>query len=148
MWWSRYLIKVMIKPILLYCHPLLLGSDTMVNRFQKIQDRSFKIVFGEKSMSNWISIKSVCNRLSILDVWKCLNGTAPETYNDYFKRIEHNINTRNNGGNVMLPKVKTESGRKSFMFQGAKLFNLLPTTLKGELSITKFRSKVQDTFNA
>jgi hypothetical protein len=34
------------------------------------------------------------------------------------------------------------------MFQGAKLFNLLPTTLKEELSITKFRSKVQDTFNA
>ena len=33
------------------------------------------------------------------------------------------------GKNVMLPKVKTESGRKSFMFQGAKLFNLLPTTL-------------------
>jgi hypothetical protein len=79
-------------------------------------------VFGEKSISNWISIKSACNRLSILDVWKCLNGTAPETYNDYFKieRIEHNINTRNNGENVMLPP-KVKSGRKSFKFQGAKL---------------------------
>jgi hypothetical protein len=38
---AQSIIKVMIKPILLYCHPLLLGSDTMVNRFQKIQDRSF-----------------------------------------------------------------------------------------------------------
>ncbi len=119
----------------------------MVNRFQKIQDRSFKIVFEEKSISNWISIKSACNRLSILDVWKCLNGTAPETFNDYFKRIEHNINTRNNGENVVLPKVKTESGRKSFMFQGAKLFNSIPTILKEELSIIKFRSEVQDTFD-
>ncbi len=137
----------MIKPILLYCHPLLLGSNTMVNRFQKIQDRSFKIVLGEKLISNWISIKSACNRLSILDVWKCLNGTAPQTFNDYFKRIEHNINTRNNGKNVVLPKVKTESGRKSFMFQGAKLFNSIPTILKEELSIIKFRSEVQDTFD-
>ncbi len=49
---AESIFKVMIKPILLYCHPLLLGSNTMVNRFQKIQDRSFKIVFGEKSISN------------------------------------------------------------------------------------------------
>ncbi len=47
----------------------------------------------------------------------------------------------------MLPKVKTESGRKPFMFQGAKLFNSIPTILKEELSIIKFRSEVQDTFD-
>ena len=40
---AESIFKVMIKRILLYCHLLLLGSDKMINRFQIIQDRSFKI---------------------------------------------------------------------------------------------------------
>ena len=145
---AESIFKMMIKPILFYCHPLLLGSDDMVNWFQKIQDRSFKIVYEKKSIDKSISIQSACNRLSILDVWKCLYGTAPKTYKNYFKRIEYNINTQNNKKNIVLPKVKTESGRKSLMFQGAKLFNLLPTDLKEESSITKFRFKTQDIFDS
>ncbi len=48
----------MIKPILLYCHPLLLRSDTTLNRFQKVQDRASKVVFGNKTINKWISLKS------------------------------------------------------------------------------------------
>jgi hypothetical protein len=79
-----------------------------------------------------------------------MNGTAPETYNDYFKQIEHNIYTRNNGENVMLPKMKTESRRNRSCFKEQNFLTCyhLPITLKEELSITKFRSKVQDTFKA
>ena len=56
------------------------------------------------------------------------------------------MNTRNNK-NAILPKVKTESARKSFMFQGGKLWNTLPTDLKNECSIVRFQSKVPDMFN-
>ena len=127
----------------------------------------FKIVLEKKSINKWISIQSACNNiLSISDVWKCLYGTAPKTYKNYFIIIEHNIITRINKKNNVLPKVKTECGGKSFMFQGAKRFyyqqlldqlaklmitlildfNLLPTDLKEEESITKFRFKTQDIF--
>ncbi|CAB4036403.1 Hypothetical predicted protein [Paramuricea clavata] len=59
----------MIRPILLYCmHPLLLGFDTTMNRFQKVHDRAFKVVFGSKTINKWISLESRCNRLAILDV--------------------------------------------------------------------------------
>ena len=120
----------MIEPILLYCHPILLGSETLINRFQKVQDRAFKIVFGTKTINKWIAIETCINRLAILDVLRCLNGTAPSPYEDYFTRIEHKVNIRNNKKNVILPKFKTESGIKSFMSQGGKLWNTLPTDLK------------------
>ena len=35
-------------------------------------------------------------------------------------------NTRNNAKIVLLPKIRTEYGRKSFHFTGGKLFNMLP----------------------
>ena len=48
--------------------------------------------------------------------------------------------------NAILPKVKTESGRKSFMFQDGKLGNTLPTDLKNECSIVRFQPKVRNIF--
>lgn len=74
----------MIKPILLYCHSLLLSSGTLMNRFQKIQYRAYKVVSGSKTINKWISIEPCINRLAILDVSRCLNGTAPSPYKDYF----------------------------------------------------------------
>ena len=60
----------MIKPILLYCHPLLLGSEILINRFQKVQDRAYKVVFGSKTVNKWISIELCINHLAILDVFE------------------------------------------------------------------------------
>jgi hypothetical protein len=76
-----------------------------------------------------------------------LNGSAPSPYENYLKRIEHKMNTRNNRKNIILPKVKTESGRRSFMFQGGKLWNRLPVDQKEEFSIVRFKSKVRNIFN-
>jgi hypothetical protein len=76
-----------------------------------------------------------------------LNGSAPSPYENYFKRIEHKMNTRDNRKNIILPKVKNESGRRSFMFQGGKLWNTLPADQKEECSIVRFKSKVQNIFN-
>ena len=36
---------------------------------------------------------------------------------------------------LRLPKVKTESGRKMFSFQGALIFNKLPEDLTNETSL-------------
>jgi hypothetical protein len=58
-----------------------------------------------------------------------------------------------NFGNVissLLPKLRTEIGWKSFMFQGGKLvlFNTLPTDLKEECSFVKCWWKIEDIFNS
>ena len=53
-------------------------------------------------------------------------------------RILHHKETRENNKNLLLPKVRTEAGRKSFLFQGSKLYNKLPDALKQEQSIMNF----------
>ena len=41
--------KVIIEPVLFYCNNVMLGiSDSTTARFQKIQDRAHKVVFGKE----------------------------------------------------------------------------------------------------
>ena len=46
---AETIYKVMIEPILFYCNNVILGiSDSTAARFQKIQDRAHKVVFGKR----------------------------------------------------------------------------------------------------
>ena len=59
-----------------------------------------------------------------------------------FVRFDHGKDTRGNGSRLVLPKVKTESGRKTFAFQGAMIFNGLPTNLMKEPYFVNFKRKI------
>lgn len=48
--------------------------------------------------------------------FKCLKGSPPMFFKDYFKVFRTIHNTRGSGKNLMLPKVRTETARKSFYF--------------------------------
>ena len=60
-----------------------------------------------------------------------------------FNRVSHIYNTRGNNRILTLPKVKSENGRKSFEFSGAKLFNNLPTDLCNEQSLVIFKNRLK-----
>ena len=51
-------------------------------------------------------------------------------FNYYFKVFKTIHNTRGSGKNLMLPKVRIKTARKSFYFNGSKLFNDIPNGLK------------------
>ena len=66
------------------------------------------------------------------EVFKCLNGLAPKVFSDTFEIISHQKETRGSNSKLRFPKVKSESGRKMFSFQGALVFNDLPRKTKKE----------------
>ena len=41
---------------------------------------------------------------------------------------------------IVLPKVKSETGKKAFAFQGANIFNKLTDDMKTETSILRFKT--------
>ena len=86
----------------------------------------------------------ICNRYrEAIDVFKSLHDLLPEDLNCYFKRCEHEINTRGNGSCVLLPKMCTETGEKSFAYQRAHIFNRLEKTARDEISIVLFKEKLK-----
>ena len=77
-------------------------------------------------------------------VRKCLDGVMNESFDDYFTRIEHkSIRTRNNSKLLKLPPVRTEYGRRSLIFMGAKLYNELPLELRSIENFDTFKKELR-----
>ena len=87
---------------------------------------------------------SLIKRQSCQLVFDCLQDNVCTPFKGYFTKIEHNINTRNNGCSLKLPKAKLEFGRRSFAFQGDLVYNTLPRHLRNLNSRFLFKSNLKE----
>ena len=60
--------------------------------------------------------------------------------------MNYNYDTRRNNSSqtLVIPKVKTESGKRSLRFQGALVFNKLPENGRDENSFILFKKGILD----
>ena len=80
--------------------------------------------------------------------FKCLKGSPPMFFKDYFKVFRTIHNTRGSGHNLLLPKVRTETARKSFYFNGSKLFNNLASEMKDSKSVVIFKTRILELYRS
>ena len=83
-------------------------------------------------------------RQSFQLVFDCLQNNVCTPFKGYFTNIEHNINIRNNGCSLKLPKAKLEFGWRSFAFQGALVYNILPQHLRNLNSRFLFKMNLKE----
>ena len=136
----------MIQPIATYCPTVYLGLlRYQVNnwKLQALQDRGKNIVCSKGMTTGWKPIVDIINEQILIDVHKSIQRISPPKYHSYFKVLQHGKNTRGNGSSLVIPRIKTEIGRKSFKFQGSSLFNKLPKDLKAEKSIVILKQKLK-----
>ena len=57
-----------------------------------------------------------------------------------FKVFRTTHNTRERGQNLLPQKVKTETAKKYFYFNGSKLFNNIPSEMKDFKSVVIFKT--------
>ena len=132
----------MIKPILLYCSPVLTTlSHTANNKIESLQRRCGKYIGHNLNLS---SILCERKRSVAVKVFKAINSIGPDSlFASDFEFIDHNHGTRSNKSLLRLPRVKTEHGRKRFSFQGSIIFNQLDTASRTERSLIRFRRMVK-----
>ena len=70
------------------------------------------------------------NHIRTIEVFKRFNGVSPPDFEKYFGRLDHSKGTRGNDHSLLLPKVKSVAGRKTFPFLGAKIFPKLPNSIE------------------
>ena len=76
-------------------------------------------------------------------VHKCLySEEICSSFKNYYKMKETNLNTRNNGSKIEIPKIKLETARKSTYYQGSIVFNELPKDLRRENNFKVFKQKL------
>ena len=134
--------KVMIQPIMTYCSTLYLGlPSTQLDMFEKINERAMKIInIGNSPFTE--CVKKTLQRKAATEVFKCIHKLNPRHFNNYFTKMTHTHNTRGNDSTLQLPKIKTEAGKRSFIFQGAQIFNKLPKDVREEYSFIRFKRKL------
>ena len=139
-WVAETIYKVMILPQMLYCSNIMLGmSNTHKIQFERIRIRVLGLINGQSQRVILPTVNHARNKRCLIEVFKCKNGLGPRLFEDYFTKIKHQKETRGNNKNLLLPNVRTEAGRKSFLFQGSKLYNKLPDSMKQETSLMNFK---------
>ena len=78
--------------------------------------------------------------------FKCLKGSPPMFFKDCLKAFRTIHDTGGSGKNLMLPKVRTETARKSFYFNGSKIFNDIPNEMKDLNSVMIFKTRILELY--
>ena len=141
---AEKIYKAMIQPVFTYCGTLgLCWLHSHKSRIESIERRSQKVIGGNYQVQR---VESLIKRQSCQLVFDCLQDNVCTPLKGYFTKIEHDINTRNNGCLLKLSKAKLEFGRKSFAFQGALVYNTLPRHLRNLNSRFLFKSNLKECF--
>ena len=123
---AEKIYSVMIRPVLLYCYPIYLSvAESAKKKLHSIQDRAHKIIAPTKYTTlRMDTLDQIRKKRVSIDVLKSLNDYCPPPLRNMFKRFNHGRDTRGNGSRLILPRVKTEAGRKTFAFQDVVIFKL------------------------
>jgi len=95
----------------------------------------------------WIKLKDRWENHLLILVFKCLKNLSPAYLSSQFNFIHdyHNYATRNHSSNTLVvPKFKSNSGKRTFHVRSAYIWNNLPTTIRTEvnvLSLGQFKAK-------
>ena len=134
---AEKIYKAMIEPVFTYCGTLVSIGHVPV----KVELKALNVEVRKSA-----TVESLIKRQSCQLVFDCLQDNVCTPFKGYFTKIEHNINTRNNGCSLKLPKAKLEFGRRSFAFQGALVYNTLPRHLRTLNSRFLFKSNLKQFF--
>ena len=76
-------------------------------------------------------------------MFRVVNGVAPACLTDLFTRKQDvtNYSLRGSSTSLQLPLPKTESGKKIFSYDGAKVSNSIPENLRNCKSVSSLRLK-------
>ena len=77
-------------------------------------------------------------------MFKILNMSGPKSLTDLFTYKNENTHycLRDNETTLVLPQPRTNSMKKSFMFNGAKIWNSVPKEIRGIRSQSLFERKI------
>ena len=96
----------------------------------------------------WLPLSMRHDMHTINLTFKCLKGCPPVFFKDYFKVFRTIHNTRGSGHNLLLPKVRTETARKSFYFNGSKLLNSIASEVKDAKSVVIFKTRFLELYRS
>ena len=91
------------------------------------------------SKLNWLTLDEKRKENVAIMMFKILSGLAPNYLIEKFSFREHGYNTRSGSLHLNVPRPKTESMKRSFVYRGASSWNCLPIEQQQCTSLGRFK---------
>jgi exonuclease III len=148
---AKLLFNCMILPLMEYCSVVWCNCDSgLKDRIFKLQKRGARVIlnceFSTPSVEmfrvlKWVSFSNRIDLHRAVLAYKAVNGLAPKYICDKFSLVTRQKQTRaTTRGDLIIPRPNTEFFRRSFTYQGPKLWNALPHNVKSSTSVNSFKS--------
>ena len=112
--------QALIVPSITYC--------SLTNFYHQPYRKSTILLFesrvGKLTDKDIPSIDKILQKKIYKAVFKCLKGNMPMLEN-YFERVSHNKETRNNNIMLRVPKIKLESTKRAFFYKRGLQYSLI-----------------------
>ena len=125
----------------------------LVDRLQKLQNRAARVIMnfrndipGPEALNalGWENLVTRRAKTKAKTMFKVLNELAPSPLEKLFEH-KRNITQYNLSGSstsLQLPQSKTEKLKKSFSYDGAKVWNSLSADVRGSATFTIFKTRL------
>ena len=146
--------NAIIQPYFSYCCEVwnVLG-ETQSLRLQKLRNRAARIIahvpneIDQQTVLNilgWEPLKQQRKKAKAKMMFKTLNNMGPNSLKKLFtfKKEILNHSLRGSSSLIRLPKPNTNNMKKSFIYDGASLWNSLPENIRESNSISCFKRKI------
>lgn len=129
------------------------ASKTKISELQTSQNKIIKLLFHYPYLTSTSKIYAETNLMNIRQLFayntcllirKILNKTI---HTSITLTQTHQVTTRatrRRASYLVLPKTRTNYGKRMLTFEGAQLFNKLPTELKNVDSMSAFKAKLAE----
>lgn len=151
---AKTIYNSLIQPLFDYCDVVwdTIGVQ-LSTRLQKLKNRAGRIITQKgyevrsseiRSLLRWETLVERRQKNKCIMLYKVLNGFAPTYLKKYFSYRNNTSKycLRDGSTNLSLPKANTEFLIKSFKFDGAKLWNSLPSVIKSCNTLSSFRREL------
>ena len=147
--------NALINPHFDYCSEVwdTLGVG-LSNRLQKLQNRAARVIMnfgndisGPEAIKalGWETLETRRAKSKAKTMYKVLNNLAPSSLAELFeqKRNITQYDLRGSSTSLQLPQPKTEKLKKSFSYDGARVWNSLPAYVRNSDTLTIFKNGIR-----
>jgi hypothetical protein len=146
--------NAIIQPYFSYCCEVWnTFGETQSTRLQKLHNRAARVIASvpnevdQQTVLNilgWEPLKEQRVKAKAKTMFKTLNNMGPNCLKELFtfKKEILNRSLRNSSSTIRLPKPNTNNMKKSFMYDGASIWNSLPKKIRESDSLSSFKRKI------
>ena len=95
-----------------------------------------------RNLLGWDDLSTRRDKQLSIAMFKTLNGFFPKYLEDLFVNCDSRYNLRDRDNKLVFPLPKTNYGKSSFQYCGAKICNNLPNEVRNLNSLATFRRRI------